>query len=103
MCSRAKVRLKPASQPDIGNARGVVRMEMNEQQRINSTDWYADLKQPDRGASSGIDQQFLVAGLDQRARPETIGTRCGYAGPEQRDAEIARSDHCCIVILESFT
>src|SRR5262249_33888787 len=68
--SRAKVRFEPAGQPDVGNARGVVRVEMGQEQCVDSTDRYADLEQPDGRPSPRIDQQFLLAGLDEGAWPE---------------------------------
>src|SRR5262249_14425333 len=89
--SRAKVRFEPAGQPDVGNARGVVRVEMGQEQCVDSTDRYADLEQPDGRPSPRIDQQFLLAGLDEGAWPEAIRTRRGYACAEQCDAEIIRA------------
>src|SRR5262245_38733812 len=77
--------------PDVGNARGVVRVEMGQEQCVDSTDRYADLEQPDGRPSPRIDQQFLLAGLDEGAWPEAIRTRRGYARAEQCDAEIIRA------------
>ena len=68
----------------------MVGMIVGEQQRIDPPHRHAELVEPDGGAASGIDQELLVAGLDQGARPEAIGPRNRRPRPEQRDAEIAR-------------
>src|SRR5262249_42705470 len=95
------VRAEPSGQPHVRDAGGVVGVIVREQQRIDAAERHAELIEPYRGAASGVDEQRLVAGLDQRARSETFGTRSGHSGPEQRHAEIA--GHGCIVIPESFT
>ena len=41
-------------------------------------------------AATGVDEECLVAGLDQGAGAETIGARDRHAGPEQCHAEVAR-------------
>jgi len=51
-----------------------------------------ELVEADGRAASGIDQEFLIAGLDQRAWSEPLRARDRHAGPEQGHPEIAA--HC---------
>jgi len=52
---------------------------MGEQLHIDAADRNLELVQPDGRAAAGIDQEFLLAGLDQRARAETV--RLGIGTP----------------------
>ena len=81
--------MQPTGQPHVGNAAGVVGVIMRQQQRIDSADRNSDLKKPDGRAAPGIDEQLLLAGLDERARPETVGAWRRHAGSEERHPEIA--------------
>src|SRR5207253_349685 len=47
-----------------------------------------ELVESDCGAAAGVDEELLVAGLDQRAGAEAVGTRDRHAGPEQCHAEV---------------
>src|SRR5262249_2781816 len=99
----SEVRGEPARQPEVGNARGVIGVVVREQQRIEPADRHLQLIEPDRGAAPGIDQQLLIAGLDQRGRAETIRARERHAGPEQGNAERFRRAHWCILMPDSLT
>ena len=48
---------------------------MGEQLHIDGTDRNLELMQPDGRAAAGIDQEFLLASLNQRAGAETIRAR----------------------------
>ena len=76
------MRLQPAGEPQVGNADGVIRVIVREKESVDPTDRHADLVEPDGRAAPGIDEQFLITGLDQRAGPKPIGTRRWHAGPE---------------------
>ncbi len=76
---------------------------MREQQRIDPAHRHAELVEADRGAASGVDQEFLVAGFDEGRGSETLGARDRHAGSEQGHAEAIRRRHWCILIPESFT
>src|SRR5580698_7155601 len=78
-------------------------MKMGQEQRIDLADRDLELKKPHRYAAPGIDEEFLIRGLDQSAGPETFGTRYRNAGAEKSDAEVARLAHCWIFIPESLT
>ena len=63
-------------------------MVVGEKLHIDPADRDLELIEPDGGAAAGVDQEFLVAGLDQRAGAEAVGARDRHAGPEQGHAEI---------------
>jgi hypothetical protein len=50
---------------------------VSEKLNVDPADRYLELVQPNRGAATGVDQEFLVAGLDQRARAEAAGLGIG--------------------------
>jgi hypothetical protein len=50
-------------------------MKVGEQQHIYPTDRDIDPGKPDGGATPGVNEQLLIASLDQRARSETILAR----------------------------
>src|ERR1700704_6922404 len=62
---------------------------VGEQLHIDPADRHFKLIEPDRRAAAGIDQEFLLAGLDQRAGSEPVGARDRHTGPEQSHAEVA--------------
>ena len=64
-------------------------MIVGEQLHVDPADRKLELVEPDRGAAAGVDQELLVAGLDQRAGAEAVRARDRHAGPEQCHAEIA--------------
>ena len=53
----SEMRAEPAGQPEIGNADRVIGMKMGEEQRVDSADGHAKLKQPHSRAAPGIDQE----------------------------------------------
>ena len=87
------MRFQPACEPDVRNARSVVRVIVRQQQRIDPTDRNAELIEPDRGAAPGVDQQLLVARLDERAWTEPIGTGIGVPVPSSVTRKSAGSRH----------
>src|SRR5262249_29399619 len=80
---------QPAGEPDVRHARRVVGVIVREELHVDAADRNAQLMEPDGGAAPGVDQEFLLAGLDQRARTEAVGARHRHAGPQQGDAEVA--------------
>ena len=62
---------------------------------IEAADRDADLPEPDRYPAAGIDQDLLVAGLDQGARAGAGGPRRRARGAEQRDEEVALGERRC--------
>ena len=90
--ARAEMQLQPAGQPDVRQARGVVGVIVREQLHVDPADRNLELIEPDGRAAAGVDQEFLVAGLDQRAGAEAVRARDRHAGPEQCHPEIAA--HC---------
>jgi hypothetical protein len=56
---------------------------MCEQLHVDPADRNLELMQADGRAAAGVDQEFLLAGLDQGAGAETVGARDRHAGPEQ--------------------
>jgi hypothetical protein len=45
---------------------------MGDENGGNVAQWYLTLVEPDRGAATGIEQQFLAIGFDKRAHAEAI-------------------------------
>ena len=62
---------------------------MRDEQHVDLAHRHLELPQADRHAAPGVDDEFLVAGLDQRARAEAGRARRGRGGAEQRDLEVA--------------
>src|SRR4051794_33191124 len=62
---------------------------MGEKLYVDAPDRQLELIEPDGSAAAGVDEELLVAGLDQRARAEAVGARDRHAGPEQCHAEVA--------------
>src|SRR5262249_13732402 len=85
----AEMRVEPAGEPHIGNARRVVGVVMGEKLHVDPADRNPELVEPDRGAATGVDEKFLLARLHQRARAERVGPRDRHAGPEEGHAETA--------------
>lgn len=84
---------QPAGEPQVGDANDVVGVIVREQQRVDPADRHPELVQPDRRTAAGIDQQLLIARLDQRARTEAVGTGRRHARPEQGNLEIVVGAH----------
>src|SRR3954469_2933126 len=82
------MRFEPAGEPHVRHARGGVGMVVGEELHIDAADRQLELIEPDGGAAAGVDQELLVAGLDQRAGAEAVGARNRDAGSEQCYAEI---------------
>jgi hypothetical protein len=61
---------------------------VGEKLHVDAPDRQLELVEPDGGAAAGVDEQLLVAGLDQRAGAEAVGARDRHAGPEQCHAEV---------------
>src|SRR6516225_2354054 len=59
--------------------------------------------QPDGRAAAGIDQKFLLAGLDQRAGAETVRARDRHAGPEQRHPEVGTCHELILIPASLMT
>src|SRR2546423_14054544 len=74
---------------------------MRKQWHIDPTDGNLELMQPDGRAATGIDQEFVLAGLDQRTGAESVGARDRHAGPEQCHPEI-RTCHELILMPASL-
>src|SRR5262245_41544824 len=99
--TRAHTRMQPAGEPYVRDARGVVGVIVGEQLHIDPADRNLELMQPDGRAAAGIDQEFLLAGLDQRAGAETVRARDRHAGPEQCHPEVG-TRHELILIPASL-
>src|ERR1700745_1508998 len=84
-----EMRFQPAGEPYVRDARRVVGMIMGEQLHIDPTDRNLELMQPNGRAAAGVDQEFLLAGLDQGAGAETVRARDRHAGPERWHPQIA--------------
>src|SRR3954462_4478381 len=67
----------------------MVRMIVREKLHIDAADRHLELIEPDGRTAAGVDQEFLIAGLDQRRGAEPVGARDRHAGPEQGYAEVA--------------
>src|SRR3569833_1918065 len=76
-------------------------MVVREQLHIDPPNRNVELIEPDRRATTGVDEEFLVAGLNQGARTEPFRARDRHTGPEQGHFEVAA--HCEILILASLT
>src|SRR5262249_25283778 len=87
--ARTKMRFQPAGEPHVRDARRVVGVIMGEQLHVDPTDRNLELMQADGRAAAGVDQEFLLAGLDQGAGAETLRARDRHAGPEQCHPQIA--------------
>ena len=82
------MRRQPAGEPEVRDPGRVIGVIVREEQHIDAAHRHAELIEPDGGAAAGIDQQLLIAGFDEGARPETVGTGNGRSRPEQGHAEI---------------
>ena len=60
---------------------------MGQEQRIDIAYGYTELEQPDGGAATGVNQDCLFSGFDQRGRTKAIGTRDRDPRPKQRDSK----------------
>ena len=69
----------------------MVRMIVSEEKDIDPAQRHFHLPQADGSATSRIEQQLLVTGLDKCAWPKPIGVWRRRAGTQQRDLEIAVS------------
>src|SRR6185295_15202200 len=97
----AEMRLQPAGEPDVRQARGVVGVIVRKKLHIDPTDRHLELGEPDGRAAAGVDQKFLIAGLDQCGRTEALRARDRHTGPEQRHAKVAA--HCWTLMFASLT
>src|SRR4051794_40635240 len=66
----------------------MIGMEMRDEQRIELSHRHLDLPHADRHATPGIEQKLLIAGFDERARPETCRPRGRRRGAKQRYLEV---------------
>ena len=48
---------------------------MGQEQRVDTAYRHTELEQPDGGAATGINQDFLLSGFDQRGRTKAVGTK----------------------------
>src|SRR6476660_2847658 len=79
----------------------MIGMKVGEQLHVNAPDRQLELIQSDGSATTSIDEEFPVAGLDQRAGAKAVGARDRHAGPEQCHAEV-RARHGLILMPASM-
>src|SRR5205085_1720220 len=96
-----EARREPAGEPHIRYAGRVIGVVVSEKLHIDPAERNLKLREPDSGAPAGVDQEFPVARLDQRAGAEAFDARDRRAGPKQSDAEVGR--HELILIPASLT
>src|ERR1700722_2811972 len=94
---------EPAGEPHVGDARRVVGVIVGEKLNVDPSDRYLELEEPDGGAAAGVDQEFLLAGLDQRARAEAVRARNRNAGSEQGDAKVRRAHELILMPASLMT
>jgi hypothetical protein len=63
-------------------------MEMCQEHSVYRSDGHADLCEPDRGSTTYVEQQFLVASLYQCRRAEPIKNRGWRSRAEKGDLKI---------------
>jgi hypothetical protein len=97
----SEMRAEPTRQPEIGNANRVIRMKMGEEQCVDSPDGHSKLKQAHGCATPSIDQEDLIARLDQCARTKTVGAGDRHPRPEECYAK--SSHYGCTFISASAT
>ena len=61
---------------------------MGNKENVDLAERNIDLPQTYGNAASCVEQQLLIAGLDERARTESVCSRRRRTGAEQRDFEI---------------
>src|SRR5262249_11835642 len=85
----AEVRRQPAGEPEVRHPRRVVGVVVGQKLHVDAADRDFELIEPHGRATTGVDENLLVAGFDHRARAETVWARDRHAGPEQGDAKVA--------------
>src|SRR5436305_1350400 len=81
----------------------MVGVVVGQQLYVDPPDRDLELVETDRGAATGIDQKFLVASLDQRARTEAVRARDRNASPEQRHAEVGTCHELILIPASLMT
>src|SRR6188472_1626316 len=74
---------------------------MGEQLHVDAPDRQLELIEPDGGAAAGVDEEFLLTGLDQGGGAKAVRARDRHAGPEQCHAEVG--GHGFILMPASLT
>src|SRR5690348_9896683 len=69
---------------------------MGKKLHVDAPDRKLELVEPDRSTAAGVDEELLIAGLDQRAGAEAVGAWDRHAGPKQCHAEVGV---CHVLIL----
>src|SRR5258705_12969428 len=67
----------------------MIGVKVGEQLHVNAPDRPLELIDSDGRPTTSVDEELLIAGLDQRAGAKAVGARDRHAGPEQRHAEVA--------------
>jgi hypothetical protein len=83
-----RVRQKPG-QPQVGDADGVVRMQMGDEE-FDGAEWDAQLPEARRARAAAVEHEPLRSGFHQNAGSEPVRARVGRSRTQQDDSEVGR-------------
>jgi hypothetical protein len=78
---------EPSGEPEVRKADDVIRMQVRQEHALHVLPANARLLQTLQRSASGVEEQLLISGFDQDARPEAVHRRLGATGTQQRHLE----------------